>query len=141
MKRTKSMHYEETIGSEELLLYVINDGNFYKERIAPLIQNLRSKAIEGLYDADKAVDAYFCVATVASNRHNKEFGYSFSVKDRFSAAVDMERFYRENHVFYGIEEKVSVLEKLHNKQKHIESNIDTEKADRSIDKNNRECGR
>jgi len=135
------MQYEETVESNELLLYAINDGNLYQSRIAPLILNLRSKAIKGTYDVERAVDAYFYVATEASKQYYKEFGYSFSVKDRFSAAVDMEMHYREDHVFYEIEEKTSILEKLHDKQEQIKSNKDNEKADRSIEKSNRECER
>ncbi|MFR6539296.1 MAG: hypothetical protein ACLUPN_02345 [[Ruminococcus] torques] len=67
--------------------------------ITPIIENLRKKAIKGAYDKEKAVDAYYYIATEASKNYNKDFGYSFSVSDRFSAAVDMEEYYREDEVF------------------------------------------
>ena len=50
MKRTKSMIYKETVESRELLLYATNDGNLYRKMILPVIENLRKKAIKGIYD-------------------------------------------------------------------------------------------
>ena len=41
--------------------------------------------------------------TVKRRLTNRDFGYSFSVTDRFTAAVDMEKFYRDDEVFYDIE--------------------------------------
>ena len=103
MTRTKSMIYKETVESRELFLYATNDGRLYTRMITPVIENLRKKAVKGSYDREKAIDAYYHVATEASKMYNKDFGYSFSVQDRFTAAVDMEKFYREDEVFYGLE--------------------------------------
>ena len=41
-------------------------------------------------------------ATEASKMYNKDFGYSFSVQDRFTAAVEMEEYYKEDQVFYDL---------------------------------------
>ena len=103
MKRTASMKYNETAESRELFLYATNCGDLYRQRISPAIANLRKKAIKGAYDADKAVDLYYYIVTAASDMYNREFGYKFSVADRFTAAVDMEAYYRENEVFYDID--------------------------------------
>ena len=103
MTRTKSMIYKETVESRELFLYATNDGGLYRRMITPTIENLRKKAVKGNYDKEKAIDAYYYVATEASKMYKKDFGYSFSVQDRFTAAVDMEEFYREDEVFYGLE--------------------------------------
>ena len=103
MKRTKSMIYKETVESRELFLYATNDGELYRRMITPIIENLRKKAAKGWYDENKAVDAYYRIACEASKRYNKDFGYSFSVQDRFTAAVDMEECYREDEVFYDLE--------------------------------------
>lgn len=102
MKRTKSMIYKETVESRELFLYATNDGGLYRRMITPTIENLRKKAAKGQYDKEKAVDAYYYIATEASKRYNKDFGYSFSVQDRFTAAVEMEEYYREDEVFYNL---------------------------------------
>ena len=97
------MIYKETVESRELFLYATNYGRLYTRMITPVIENLRKKAVKGSYDREKAIDAYYHVATEASKMYNKDFGYSFSVQDRFTAAVDMEKFYREDEVFYGLE--------------------------------------
>ena len=102
MKRTKSMIYNETIESNELFLYATNDGNLYRRMILPVIENLRKKAIKGIYDSEKAIDAYYYVATEASKMYNKDFGYSFSVQDRFTAAVEMEKHYKDDQVFFDL---------------------------------------
>lgn len=101
MKRTASMKYNETAESRELFLYATNCGDLYRQMITPAIENLKKKAAKGKYDADKAVDLYYYITTEASKRYNREFGYSFSVADRFTAAVDMEACYREDEVFYN----------------------------------------
>lgn len=103
MKRTKSMIYNETVESRELFLYATNDGRLYRQMITQVIENLRKKAVKGTYEKEKAVDAYYYIACEASKRYNKDFGYSFSVQDRFTAAVDMEEYYREDEVFYNLE--------------------------------------
>lgn len=106
MKRTKSMIYKETVESQELLLYATNDGNLYYRMILPVIENLRKKAKKGTYDSEKAVDAYYRIACEASKMYNKDFGYSFSVQDRFTCAVDMEKYYKYDQVFYELEKEV-----------------------------------
>ena len=97
------MIYKPTEESRELFLCATNDGDLYRRMILPAIENLRKKAKKGNYDSDKAVDLYYYIATEASNIYNKNFGYSFSVQDRFTAAVDMEVYYREDQVFYDLE--------------------------------------
>ena len=101
MKRTKNMVYKETTESRELFLYATNDGNLYRQMATPIIESLKKKAAKGVYNSDKAVDAWYPVATSASNKYNKDYGYSFSVQDRFTAAVDMEEYYREE-IFYSL---------------------------------------
>lgn len=103
MKRTSTMKYNPTTESNELFLYAINDGTLHTRMIQSVINNLRKKAIRGTYDSDKAVDSYYYIACEASKMYNKEFCYSFSVSDRFTAAVEMEKHYREDHVFYELE--------------------------------------
>lgn len=102
MKRTENMQYQETTESRELFLYATNDGNLYRSMISATIENLRKKAAKGKYDNEKAVDAYYYIACEASKRYAKDFGYSFSVPDRFTAAVDMEEYYRDDEVFYDL---------------------------------------
>lgn len=98
------MKYQETTESRELFLFTTNDGTLYRRMIKPVIENLRKKAAKGTYDNEKAVDIYYYVACEASKMYDKYYGYSFSVGDRFTVAVEMERYYKEDEVFYGLEE-------------------------------------
>ena len=95
------MTYNETTESRELFLYATNDGNLYRQMITPIINNLRKKAQKGVYNSEKAVDAWYPVATAASEKYNKDYGYAFTVQERFTAAVDMEEYYREE-IFYSL---------------------------------------
>lgn len=106
MKRTSSMKYQPSTESRELFLYATNSGDLYRQTIQPIITMLRKKALKGLYDSDKSVDSYYIAACRASEMYNHEFGYSFTVTDRFTAAVDMEEYYRDDEVFYGLNEAV-----------------------------------
>ena len=96
MKRTKSMIYRPTEESRELMLYTVNDGRIYEGIITAVLNNLRKHYKKGVYSTDKAVDAWYQVATEGSRSYNKEFGYSFSVGDRFTVAVELEKYYRED---------------------------------------------
>ena len=103
MKRTKNMIHKETEESRELFLYATNSGDLYRSMITGTINNLRKKAIKGQYDKEKAIDAYYYVACKASEMYKKDFGYSFSVGDRFTVAVEMEEYCRDDEVFYGLD--------------------------------------
>lgn len=101
MKRTKSMIYKPTTESRELFLYATNDGDLYRQQITPAINNLKRKAIKGTYDQDKSIGLFYHIATAASNKYQKDYGYSFTVGDRFTAAADMADYYKEE-IFYNI---------------------------------------
>ena len=86
MKITKNMYVENTAASRELELYVYNDRNIYLHQIKPLISNLQRKFARGDYNATKAIVAFYHITTNASNKYYKEFGYKFSVTERWTSA-------------------------------------------------------
>ena len=90
MKRTKSMVYNPTEEARELVLYTENTSVI----MTPVVETLRRHYKRGDYNTEKAVDAWYNAATRGSNLYNKEFGYSFSVQDRFTAAVELEESLR-----------------------------------------------
>lgn len=101
MKRTKSMVYKETIESNELYLYTINTGTLYTRSILPTLENLKKKYKKGIYDKEKAIDAFYHISTEAAKMYAKEFcsaDFRFSVQDRFTVAVEMEAYYFEDFV-------------------------------------------
>lgn len=95
MKRTKNMIYKESIESRELTLYAENDSRVYFNAIVPTVKNLAKKYNKGVFDKEKAVDAFYYVADYAAKMYCKEFArmkdyvQTFSVTDRFTAAVDL----------------------------------------------------
>ena len=95
MKRTKSMIYNQTQESIELTHFAANTESIYPQ-IQNTVHNLAKKYAKGVYDAEKAVDAFYYIACAASDLYKKWFGYGFSVGDRFSAAVDLRDYFTEN---------------------------------------------
>jgi len=102
MKHTKSMIYLFSDESRELALYAANNGKLYRERIVPVVRNLARYYSKGKFDRDKAVDAFFPIATEAARMYCKEFasanafGNVFDVTARFTAADDLVDDYMEN---------------------------------------------
>lgn len=102
MKRTKNMVYSPSIESRELTLYATNDGRLYDYMIVPAVRNLARKYSKGIFDANRAIDAFYPVACEAAKRYCKEFARLedaprvFSVTDRFTTAADMVDYYMEN---------------------------------------------
>lgn len=102
MKRTKNMVIKATDESRDLFLYATNEGTLYPWT-CEVVRCLAKKWAKGTYDADKAIDAYFPIATEAAKRYCKEFGSRganpfdmFDVTARFTAAAEMEAYYRED---------------------------------------------
>lgn len=96
MKKTKSMIYKPTEESKELFLVATNDGRLYSRQIVYIIRSLAKKYAKGIFDQEKAADAFYYAATAASDQYYKDFGYRFTVTDRYTAAVDMVTYYMEN---------------------------------------------
>lgn len=59
---------------DELVLTITNDGDLYRERIKPAIENLKRKYKKGKYDRDLAVKLWQYVADEGVRRYDKEFG-------------------------------------------------------------------
>ena len=96
MKRTKTMVYTPSEEANELFLYAINNGKLYRRMTENVLDNLEKKIKKGIYDKEKAIDLWYYVATEASNKYFREFGYKFSVADRFTCAVELEDYYKED---------------------------------------------
>ena len=96
MKHTKSMIIKETAESRELELFAENTARVYNSFIVPVVRNLAKKYAKGIFDAEKAIDAFYPAACAASDMYAKEFGYRFSVGDRFTAAAYLAVAYMEN---------------------------------------------
>lgn len=102
MKHTKSMVYTPSTEARELTLYATNDGRLYDYMIVPVIRNMARKYAKGIFDAGKAIDAFYPVATAAAKKYCKEFAHLedapqvFNVTARYTTAEDMVDYYMEN---------------------------------------------
>lgn len=95
MKKTKSMIYRPSEESRELTLYAENTGELYRKYVVPAIKMLHKKYVKGTFDTEKSIPVWYNIATEASKMYNREFGYSFSVTDRYTAAYDLAKGYLE----------------------------------------------
>lgn len=95
MKHTRNMVYQPSDEATELTLYAVNTAVVWRN-IEATLRTLQKHVDKGRYTADKAVDAWYHIATMASDWYNREFGYRFTVTERFTAAVDLEMNFRED---------------------------------------------
>lgn len=102
MKRTKNMVYTPSEEANELFLYAVNDGRLYRRMTENILNNLEKKIKRGIYDKEKAVDLWYYVANEASNKYHEDFGYRFTVKERFTVAVDLAEYYEEQILFFDM---------------------------------------
>lgn len=102
MKRTKSMTYKPSPEATELFLFITNDSFLYHHRTQPIIENLKKKAKKDIYNSEKAVDLFYYLATAGSNKYFTNYGYKFSVTDRYTVAVDLESYYKDDEIFYKL---------------------------------------
>lgn len=58
----------------ELVLYITNDGDLYRQRTIPIIENLKRKVKKGNYDRELAVKAWQYLADDGVRKYDKEFG-------------------------------------------------------------------
>lgn len=80
-------------GVRELVLYIENDVDLYRQQIQPIIANLRKKVKKGVYDADKAVKLWKYLADAGAKKYTQEFGtqgdFIFSPATREAVAVEL----------------------------------------------------
>lgn len=58
----------------ELVLVITNDGDLYRQRTTPIIENLKKKAAKGTYDREKAVKLWQYLADDGVRMYDKEYG-------------------------------------------------------------------
>lgn len=101
MKKTSSMVYKPTVESRELYLVTTNGSRIYPAIVA--VENkLAKKIARGIYDAEKATAAFFRITTEASKQYMKDYGYMFSVTERWTAAQDMRDSFISEYNLQGV---------------------------------------
>jgi len=88
--------------AEELALYIKNTSELYHGITKSIIENLKKKARKGVYDKERAVDAWMYAADAGAKMYDKEFGSGrgsltmFSKSSRRKAAEELARYYEED---------------------------------------------
>lgn len=90
MKKTRSMIYTPSHEARELYLYASNCAHL-ADLGNNILENLRRKVLAGVYDHEKAVAAMYRFACEGSKLYNRDFGYTFDVTARYTAACDLVR--------------------------------------------------
>ncbi len=86
----------------ELELYIVNDGDLYRQRAQPIIKNLAKKMLKGTYSHIKAAKLWAYLADAGAQKYTKDFdarGASsygiFSKADRVAVGKSLADNYRE----------------------------------------------
>ena len=99
----------DDIAVDELVLYIKNDDQIYRNYTIPVVKNLARKKSKGVYDKDLAVKAFEYVAKAGANKYTKEFGDTFNPATRNAVAKELLNEYED------------YIEELANKKKVKES--------------------
>ena len=91
MKITKNMIYKKSEEARELYLVTDNDGDLYRQMLLPIYASLEKKIKKGTYNSELATVAFYHATTAASDKYFKDFGYRFTVTERWTAAADLEK--------------------------------------------------
>lgn len=88
--------------ARELALYIVNDGDLYRQNIKYVIANLAKKIKKGKYDPKLALKLWKHSADWGAQKYTKEFGGSgngsygsFNATDRRDAAAELQEHYEE----------------------------------------------
>jgi hypothetical protein len=86
----------------ELVLFIENDGDLYRQMVQPIIKNLKKHQAKGRYNATEAQKSWVRLAEAGAKKYVKEFGSSgdkwntmFSVADRKQAGLELADSFEE----------------------------------------------
>ncbi len=86
--------------ARELELFIVNDGDLYRQNIGPVVKNLAKKMAKGTYKHDLAVKLWLYTAGFGAQKYTKEHGGSgngsygsFSPADRKAVAKELADYY------------------------------------------------
>lgn len=104
-KRRRRNPNGSEITAHELVLFIVNDGDLYRQQTQPILKNLAKKIKKGVYDHAKAVKLWGYLADNGAQRYTKESssGYRgatsygiFSKPIRMIAAKELQDYYQED---------------------------------------------
>ena len=97
-----TLDYKRTAESSELAIYIINTGRIYNGMTTGIIKKLAKKYEKGTFETEKALKAFYNLATEGAKMYAREFSnandwkFIFSVSDRKLTACELLEYYFEN---------------------------------------------
>lgn len=93
----------DNMNADELAMFIINDGDLYRQNIQMVIKNLAKKIKKGVYDPQKALKLWQYSAQWGAQKYTKEMGIRgtngsygmFSPHDRREAAKQLAEHYED----------------------------------------------
>jgi hypothetical protein len=91
------------MNADELAMFIVNDGDLYRQNIQPVLKNLAKKIKKGVYDPQKALKLWQYSAQWGAQKYTKEMGIRgnngsygmFSPHDRREAAKQLAEHYED----------------------------------------------
>lgn len=101
MKRTSNMIYRASEEARELYLCADNESTLYPMKQA-IEANLIKKMQKGIFDGKKAIEAFYYLMDAMAKKYKKDFGYMFTVTERWTVAADMAQDFIEEMKTQGV---------------------------------------
>lgn len=76
--------------AQELVLFIENDGDLYRQRTVPIMKNLANKAAQGKYDHGKSIKLWMYLMDDGAKRYAKEFATPAEWNKMFSVSARKE---------------------------------------------------
>lgn len=110
------MSQVDTIAARELLVYIENDGNLYRQQHEPIIKNLVLKIDRGAYDHEKAVKLYGYLVESGAKKYTKDFAGTGDKWNEIFSKPTREAVAREFVARFEGEYKLGNYDNLHAKK-------------------------
>lgn len=89
----------DPVAARELFLYIINDGDLYRQNISMVLKNLQKKIAKGNYDPKKALKLWGYSAEWGAQKYARDFGGTwhsmFNASTRREVAKQLADYYEE----------------------------------------------
>jgi hypothetical protein len=110
--------------ADELLLFIENDGDLYRQQAQPIMKNLARKMVKGNYSSTLAVKLWRYLADAGAQKYTREFGGGggngsygvFTPADRQEVAKELSRKFER--AIDGGEYDVNALAGFKSKRTH-----------------------
>ena len=96
----------DSIAATDLVLFIQNDGQLYRQQYDPIIKNLNKKVVKKIYDREKSLKLWVALVDNGAKKYAKESGGTawnimFNVPTRKAAARELRDHFEEYYMVGG----------------------------------------